>query len=223
MNNNEMPAVSKPHVNEIAGTPYLRLYDLAYDDGTHYYEASRRKLDDLLVGKDEAERAQTLPDAVSCCLVLETRGREPRMVLFHEYRYPTGQALLSVPSGLIDERDRQEEEPLVAAMTREVGEECGLHMRAGDRMWVINPFLFNTPGMTDESTALLCAVVRRGDEGELSQEGAEGTERFEGFDLLTKAEVQQVLSRGTDQYGHYYPMVAWAAMTYFATDQWQRS
>ena len=217
-----MPAVKKPRISQIAGTPYIRLYDLAYDDGTHYFEASRRRQEDLVVARDEAELTQMLPDAVSCCLVLETHGQEPRMVLFHEFRYPTGQALLSVPSGLIDERDSQEEEPLIAAMTREVQEECGLHMGPGDEMWVINPFLFNTPGMTDESTALLCAVVRRGDEGELSQEGAEGTERFEGFDLLTKSEVQQVLLRGTDQYGHYYPMVAWAAMTYFATDQWRR-
>lgn len=221
MKREKSEGVEVPRVAQLAGTPFLSLYDLEYDDGSHYFEASRRKQDDLLVCKSDSERKAVLPDAVSCCLVLQTPGDEPRMVLFHEYRYPTGMALLSVPSGLIDEQDALGPHPLETAMTREIGEECGLYLNENDRIWVINPFLFNTPGMTDESTALLCAVARRDGTGGLSQDGAQGTERFQGFDLLTKKQVQEVLVRGTDQYGNHYPMVAWAAMTYFATDQWK--
>ena len=217
----ETPQIVPGEVRELAHTRFVKLYDLAYEDGAHYFAASRRERDDLLALKDPRELASLLPDAVSCCLVLDIADDEPRLVLFHEYRYPTGQFVLSIPSGLIDARDRSEREPLVAAMTREIGEECGLSLREGDRIWVVNPFLFNTPGLTDESTALLCAVVRRGNTSELSQDGAEGSERFDGFELLTKAQVLETLARGRDAHGHYYPLVTWAAMMYFACDQWR--
>ena len=203
-------------VKALASTRFLSLYDLSYDDGGHYFVASRRKGDDLLALKDADALAATLPDAVSCCLALEVAGKEPRMVLFYEYRYPTGQYLLSIPSGLVDPRDCVEGDPLVTAMTRELREECGVVLGEGDDIWVINPFLYNTPGLTDESTALLCAVARRAEDVALAHPGAEGTERFGGFELLTKDEVREVLRRGCDRYGRRYPMVAWAAMSYFA-------
>ena len=217
----ETPRILPDETIELAGTRFLRLYDLAYDDGSHYFEASRRVRDDLLAFRSDPELKTALPDAVSCCLVLEVPGEEPRMVLFHEYRYPAGQYLLSVPSGLIDARDCGEANPLVTAMTREISEECGLTLGEGDSIYVINPFLFNTPGMTDESTALLCAVARRDSVDCLSHAGAEGTERFAEFDLLTKVQVRQVLAAGRDAEGRFYPMVAWAAMTYFACDLWR--
>lgn len=217
----ETPHILPDETVELAGTRFLRLYDLAYDDGSHYFEASRRVRDDLLAFRDDPELKTALPDAVSCCLVLEVPGEEPRMVLFHEYRYPAGQYLLSVPSGLIDARDCGEADPLVMAMSREISEECGLTLGEGDSIYVINPFLFNTPGMTDESTALLCAVARRDSMDCLSHAGAEGTERFAEFELLTKAQVRQVLAAGRDGEGRFYPMVTWAAMTYFACDLWQ--
>ena len=217
----ETPRILPDETVELAGTRFLRLYDLAYDDGSHYFEASRRVRGDLLAFRSDQELKEALPDAVSCCLVLEVPGEEPRMVLFHEYRYPAGQYLLSVPSGLIDARDCGEADPLVTAMSREISEECGLTLGEGDSIYVINPFLFNTPGMTDESTALLCAVARRDSVDCLSHAGAEGTERFAAFELLTKAQVRQVLAAGRDADGRFYPMVAWAAMTYFACDLWR--
>ena len=215
------PRLDPQHVTSLAETRFVGLYELCYEDGTRYFVASRRRREDLLALKDDAERARALPDAVSCCLVLEIEGREPRMVLFHEYRYPTGQYLLSVPSGLIDARDADAADPAVAAMTREVAEECGIVLDERDTVTVINPLLYNTPGLTDESTALLCVVVRRASEQELTPAGAEGTERFDGFELLTRDEVWEVLHQGRDMRGNRYPMVAWAAMTYFATDQWR--
>lgn len=216
----ERPVIVPEDVRELAHTRFVKLYDLAYQDGAHYFEASRRERGDLLALKDPDKFDQLLPDAVSCCLVLDSVGDEPRLVLFHEYRYPTGQFLLSIPSGLIDAADKEAKDPLVRAMTREIFEECGLTLRKGDRIWVANPFLFNTPGLTDESTALLCAVVRREGTDEFSQAGAEGSECFDGFELLTKAQVLETLARGRDAEGHYYPMVTWAAMMYFASDMW---
>ena len=120
----DRPRLDREQTKALAETRFVRLFELAYEDGTRYFVASRREREDLLALRDEAELADALPDAVSCCLVLEIEGCEPRMVLFHEYRYPTGQYLLSIPSGLIDERDVAEDDPLVAAMAREVAEEC---------------------------------------------------------------------------------------------------
>ena len=41
------------------------------------------------------------------------------------------------------------------------------------------------------------------------------------YELLTKAEALQVLATGRDPHGNYYPLVAWAALAYFATDLWK--
>ena len=212
---------NKPKVSELYGTRFVKLYDLAYDDGSHYFEASRREADELLATKDEDELTQALPDAVSACLVVITPDDEPRMVLNYEYRYPTGQYVLGVPSGLIDARDADADNPLVASMTREIAEETGVHLGADDRIWVVNQLLFNTPGMTDESTALLCAVAKLDNLSSLSHAGAEGSERFGSFELLTKDEVRGILKAGRDPHGHFYPMVAWASMAYFACDLWK--
>ena len=209
------------HAKELYHTRFVKLYDLEYDDGSHYFEASRREIDDLLACKGEDELVAALPDAVSACLVVITPDDEPRMVLNYEYRYPTGQYVLGIPSGLIDARDVNEGDPLVTSMVREIAEETGVHLGEKDRIWVVNRLLFNTPGLTDESTALLCAVAWLDDLSSLSHAGAEGSERFGAFELLSKEEVRHILKTGRDPRGHFYPMVAWSAMTYFACDLWK--
>ena len=211
----------KPQVNELYGTRFVKLYELSYEEGYRYFEASRRDAADLLATKGEEELLHALPDAVSACLVVEVPGEEPRMVLNYEYRYPTGQYVLGIPSGLIDARDYGEADPLVVAMTREIAEETGVRLGPDDRIWVVNPLLFCSPGLTDESTALLCAVAQLNDLTALTHAGAEGSERFDSFELLTQAQVREVLARGLDPHGHPYPLVAWAAMAYFATGLWQ--
>ena len=53
--------------------------------------------------------------------------RKPRFLLFREYRYPVGHYVLSIPSGLIDEKDRQDASPILSAMRRELAEETGIN------------------------------------------------------------------------------------------------
>lgn len=217
----DMPDIPVPLAYQMLDTPYVKVYDLAYADGTHYYDASRRGPDGLRALKSGRELARLLPDAVSCCLVLAPEEEEPRLVLFYEYRYPIGQYTLSIPSGLVDEQDRARRDPLVAAMVREIHEETGIAFRARDSIRMVNPLLFNSPGLTDESTALLCAVIRSTGAQSLTQAGANGTERFGGFELVTKEQAQTILRDGCDRLGQPYPMVTWAALTYFATGQWR--
>ena len=45
-----------------------------------------------------------------------------------------------------------------------------------DELEVINPCLFSTPGMTDESNALVKIVLNRDTLTGMSQDGAEGSE-----------------------------------------------
>lgn len=216
------PRIDAQATKTLLETPYIRVYDLAYEDGTHYFDASRRPREDLLALKDEKARTEALPDAVSCCLVLDVEGEAPRLVLSWEYRYPTGAYVLSVPSGLVDRRDREADDPLTDAMVREIAEETGLVVGPGDTVRLVNRLLFNTPGMTDESTALLCAVVHRTGDVGLTQAGAEGTERFEGFELVDEEGAWKILEDGCDPHGGSYPMVTFAALMVFASGWWRR-
>ena len=190
---------------------YVNVYDLVYEDGRHYYDASRRKQDDLLAGKENAG----LPDAVSAFVILRCPDGQERLLLFHEYRYPTGRYVLSIPSGLIDEQDRETEDPCVHAILRELKEETGLILQEGDEVRLISPFVFCTPGLSDERTALLAVHATLDSSHHLSQSGAEGSEIFDGFQLVTRKQAEDILARGTDDEGEPYPLVTWAAMMYF--------
>ena len=64
-------------------------------------------------------------DAVSCFVVLNIKGQTKKLLLNWEYRYPVGQYMLSVPAGLIDEKDWDNPNALTATAIRELKEESG--------------------------------------------------------------------------------------------------
>ena len=203
-------------IRTLLETPYINVYDLVYEDGLHYFDASRRKKEDLA-----ADGKESLPDAVGGFVILCEDDEEPRLLLFQEYRYPAGRYVLSIPSGLIDEKDRKCDDPVRSAMIRELEEETGITLTDADEVFVVDPFVFNTPGMSDESTALVCCLVR-GKENRLSHAGAEGSERFEGFEAVTKREALRILCAGKDPAGNPYPLVTWAGLMYFVSDLWRK-
>jgi ADP-ribose pyrophosphatase len=139
----------------------------------------------------------------------------------YEYRYPTGQILLSPPAGLIDPEDRDKPDALRRTTVREIFEETGVTVKDTDRLFVVNPMLFSSPGFTDECNALICAVVAAEDDSEISQEGAEGSEIFTGYELLTEEEAGRVLREGRDANGNYYSVYTWAALIYFVSGMWK--
>ena len=167
------------------------------------------------------EFRQMLPDAVSCVVILKIRGQEPRLCLSREYRYPAGHFLLSVPAGLLDPEDATEENPVFHAAARELREETGITLEESDSIRLVNPLVFSTPGMTDESNALVQIILNREEMPKVSQEGAVGTECFDGFLLLTKEEAQKILKDGVDDQGFFYPLYTWAALMCFATGMWK--
>lgn len=217
----ENQQIRKEDVKIVFDSPYIKVADLQYAPGRHYFDATRRVQEELVAVKSDEEFRKMQPDAVSCIVILHSPGQEAKLLLSYEFRYPTGRYLLSVPAGLIDPEDRDEEEPILSATVREIREETGLQVEEGDSVTVVNPLLFSTPGMTDESNALVCAVLRNAKLTSLSQEGAVGSEQFDGFALLTKDAAREALRKGRDERGNYYSVYTWAALAYFVSDAWK--
>ena len=156
-----------------------------------------------------------LPDAVTIAVVLRLPGDQTRLLMSYEYRYPVGQFLLSPVAGLLDPEDRNSPDPLVTAAVREIREETGLQVKDTDRVYVLNPCAFSTPGMTDESNAFLCAEITLDSLDSLSQDGAEGSELFDGFELLDRERAREIFRTGRDEHGNFYSLAAWAVLSAF--------
>lgn len=239
-------------IKSLFESKFIKVFDLQYQEGRHYYNATRRDEKDLVAAKSTEEFKKMLPDAVSCVVIWnpsdddEKSGHEPCLLMNREFRYPTGQYLLSVPAGLIDREDvetisgykaqidmdnnnadsnawtiEKNNSILIKTAMRELHEETGIVITEADEVSVINPCLFSTPGMTDESNALVKIVLNRDSLNGMSQEGAVGGELFDGFDLLTKAQAKKILEDGVDEHGIYYSVYTWAALTYFVADLWR--
>lgn len=212
--------MKKENIETLFETKFIKVYDLK-PNGKHYFNATRREKDDLVAIKSDEEFKTMLPDAVSLVVVVNTKDDEPRLLLSKEFRYPAGQFLLSVPAGLIDPEDKEMEDALFVTAKRELLEETGIEFSDNDEICIINPFLFSTPGMTDESNALINIVLNRDTMPKISQDGAVGTECFDGVCILTKDEAKKYLKDGVDDKGLFYSVYTWAALMYFVTDMWK--
>ena len=115
--------------------------------------------------------------------------------------------MLSVPAGLIDKGDWNNPNALVDTAIRELKEETGIEVEESDEIKVVSPCVFSTPGMTDEGNALVYISINR--------DGAEGSEVFEGFRLVSKEDAEEYLCKGRDEHGMYYPLFTWAALMFF--------
>ena len=215
------PTIKKENVKPLFDSKFIKVFDLQYEEGKHYYDATRRSLDRIAALKSSEEFRAMLPDAVTCVVILNIKDEEPKLLLSKEYRYPAGQFLLSPPAGLLDPEDAGTENPILTAAKRELKEETGLTITEKDSLFVINPLLFSSPGMTDESNALACAVVRLEDKSGLSQDGAVGSECFDGFELLSKEEAMEILKNGKDKDGVFYSVYTYCCLMDFVSDLWR--
>ncbi|MBO4912687.1 MAG: NUDIX hydrolase [Butyrivibrio sp.] len=217
----EGPKITKEKVETVLDKKFIRVFDLQYDEGRHYFNATRRNLDELAAIKSDEEFSEMVPDAVSCIVIIED-GDESKLLLSYEYRYPVGRFLLGVPAGLVDPEDKDTKSPVITTAIREIHEETGIVVdESKDDVFVINPLLFSTPGMTDESNALVGVVLKGHDLSDLTQSGAEGQECFDGFVLVDKAKAKELLKNGVDDRGHYYSVYTWSALMYFMSDMWR--
>ena len=207
--------INKDRIETLYESRFLNMFDLQYAEGRHYYEATRRSKDSLVLKKKDVEFRSMLPDAVTIAVVLHLPGNETRLLMSYEYRYPVGQFLLSPVAGLLDPEDHSGPDPLVSAAIREIREETGLTVKEADKVYVLNPCAFSSPGMTDESNAFLCAELTLDSLDALNQDGAEGSELFNGFELLDRQRAQEIFRTGRDEQGNFYSLAAWMVLSIF--------
>lgn len=212
------PTITPQNTTTLCDKRFLRFYDINYCEGKHYFEASRRTKEELVAMKNDEEFKAMLPDAVTLGVVLHLRGMEPQLLLSYEYRYPTGQFQLSPVAGLVDEEDKAEAQPLFSAAIRELKEESGITFGPQDRIRVLNPCAFSSPGMTDESNAYLGVDVYLENLDCLSQAGAVGGELFDGFVVLSKEEARRIYESGRDDKGVFYSLATWALLGWFLVE-----
>ena len=185
-------------VETLLETRFVNVFDFRHAPGRHYFVATRRKKENLVAEMTDEAFDAMIPDAVSCCVVWHEEGEEPRIVLNQEYRYPLGQYVTSVPAGLIDPEDRgmSREDAIFTAARREIHEEIGLTLTERDSFRMINPCMFSSPGLTDESNAMIRVDLYGHRREELTQGNAEGTEKFDGFLFLTREKAQKMMREG---------------------------
>lgn len=206
------PSLKKDNVVEIFHNKYLKLYDLQYDGTMHYYDASRRERDDLIALADDEKRRNLKPDAVSCFIIIAEEGKEEKLLLQKEFRYPIGQEMLGITAGLMDKDDKD----VFETAKREIREETGL---VAAKLFEINHLVYSTPGMTDENNALIGAIVT--DTSTLTNNNEEETEVISDYVMVNKQQADEILRSGKDHNGYYYPMFTWAALMYFLSDRWK--
>ena len=217
----QKPRLTMDGVKQLLETRFINVFDLQYEPGKHYYNATRRKAEDLTALKSDSEFQSMIPDAVSCFVIVKVKGEEPKLLLSYEFRYPAGRFLLSPPAGLIDPGDRGAEVPALLTAKREILEETGLPVGETDRIRLVNPLLFSSPGMTDESNALACAVITMDSFEGVDRSGAEGTELFSGYELYTEEDARRILREGRDDNGNFYSVYTWCALMYFVSGLWK--
>ncbi len=184
-------------VETLLDTRFIKVFDLQYEPGKHYFNATRRERERLVAGMTEEEFRSMTPDAVSLCAVWHEEGAEDRMLLNREYRFPLGQYVISVPAGLIDPEDARgdRETAIRSAAVRELFEETGIRVTERDRVSLLNPCLFSSPGMTDESNAMVRIDLYGHRQDELTQSHAEGSEKFGGFRMVTRQEAGELMEK----------------------------
>lgn len=211
----DKPDMIKENVDTLCETKFLKLYDYRYLEGKHYYCSSRRKTEDLVAIKSDETFKTMLPDAVTIAVVLHLPNEKPKLLLSYEYRYPVGRFLLSPIAGLLDPEDSECDDPLRSGAVREIFEETGIKVSEKDKITILNPCAFSTPGMTDESNAFLSADITLPDTSMLNQTGAVGAELFNGFELVSVDEAKEIYKSGKDKYGNTFSLATWAVLGWF--------
>lgn len=203
--------VDKEKIKTLYKSKYLSFYDIGQTESKNYYQASRRKKEDLVVLKSNDQLRKMNADGVGCVVIV--KGKEDRLFLNHEYRYPVGQFILSVPAGLFD----KENEDIFEVAKREIKEETGLE---ANEIRLISPLLFSSPGMTDETNAMVCVFID--DIKNYTSDNCKEGEVFRGYSLLTKKQAIDLLDKVCDEHNNYFSVYTHFALLYFISELWKK-
>lgn len=225
----EKVVISRECVKTLYDAKFVHLFDYQYAEGKHYFVASRNGQDDLVAVKSDEEFKEMYPDAVTCAVIVRLPGEEPKLLLQYEYRYATGRYLISPVAGLLDPADKEQaskmpcgtsaderiKNAVFTAAAREIHEESGLTVKPTDRMSLLTPLAFCTPGLTDESNAFVAAEIAVENKNALNHTGAEGTELFSDFVLIDRTQAREMMAAGRDPKGNFFSVATWFVLGYF--------
>ena len=80
----ETHIVSKENIKPLFESKYIKVFDLQYGENRHYYNATRRSLENLVAVKSDEEFRNMLPDAVTCVVILKIKLHLKRMSPIHQ-------------------------------------------------------------------------------------------------------------------------------------------
>ena len=72
----EKPNITKETTETLLETKFLKVFDLQYAPGKHYFDATRRSKENLVALQSEELCKTMLPDAVTCIVVLQKAAKE---------------------------------------------------------------------------------------------------------------------------------------------------
>ena len=75
------PIISKENVKSLFESKFIKVFDLQYEEGKHYFNATRRPLEKLVATKSDEEFRTMLPDAVTCIVILKVKDESPKLLL----------------------------------------------------------------------------------------------------------------------------------------------
>ena len=169
-------------VKELVGTKYLSLYELDVvnkvgQDKT-WMVASRKNMSevqDIYLNGNEQD--------IDAVVIVPIHRETGKLVLVNQFRVPINNYILELSAGLIDNK-----EDFNTAVEREIKEETGLDLLKIDSK-LTKKKLYISPGMTDESVALVYCLCS----GELSTEYLEVDEEIEPI-MVSKEEAKEILN-----------------------------
>lgn len=173
------------NVEGLVETKYLSLYKLdvvnKVGNNKEWLLASRKdikEVKDIYLNKKE--------HSIDAVLIVPIHKETGKLVLVKQIRVPINDFILELPAGLIDD-----EEDFSSAVEREIKEETGLDLISINRE-LTKQNLYVSPGMTDESVALVYCICS----GELSADYLEVDEEIEPI-MISKEEAKEILNNNS--------------------------
>jgi len=166
----------------LAKTNFLSLYNADYINKggkEKTWTIATRKSKEAL----EEQFFQGKEDKMDAVVILAYHKEEKKLVAIRQFRVPLNNYVYELPAGLIDNND-----DIISTVERELKEETGLKLEEVIENKIGNK-LYLSPGMTDESVALVYCTCS----GKISTENLEEDEDIETI-LLSKEDAIKILN-----------------------------